>query len=88
MYTAVKPVYDRSAKSFRVEVVYGADLILVHAGYLVYDEPAGTLRRVREGTLIGSWDERKKVAVIAHLEREILSDELDRAEARMSCPRS
>jgi len=70
-YTAVKPVYDRKAKSYKAEVVEGADLHLVHFGYMVYDFAGPALEAVRAGRLIGSWKAGHKAAVVAHLEAKL-----------------
>jgi hypothetical protein len=68
--TAVKPVW--TGKEFKMEVVRDVHAIGAYAGagYLVYDDPAGTLERVKARTLIGSWTDRKRAAVVAFLEAE------------------
>lgn len=65
---AIKPVWNRRAGQYDVQCVLDANPLYAHEGYLVFDRPASTLACVLEGTLVGSWSQPKKDAVIAWLQ--------------------
>lgn len=68
---AVKPVW--TGKGFKVEVQRDVHSLgsLAQAGFMVYDDPRQTLQRVKDRTLVGSWSDRKRHAVIDFLEAEV-----------------
>lgn len=49
MITAIKPVFDRKAKQYGVEVRRDADLLMAHHGYYVTDSLAATLGLITAG---------------------------------------
>lgn len=73
MYTAIEAKYDRKAKAYGVEVVAGADLILCHHGYLVFEDAAFAVAGIESGRLVASWKPEHRSAVLAHL-KNVASD--------------
>lgn len=74
MFIAVKPVFNRSTKSYDTVVIRDADLLLVHEGYFVYDDAAYAICMIEANRLLQSMGAAKKEAVLEFLHREVLTD--------------
>lgn len=72
-FTAVKAVYDRRSRGYCIEALKGDEqlVMLAHDGYLVFDNAADTLDKVRAGVLIPTWGEVKRSLVIEFLKATI-----------------
>ena len=71
MYTAMKPKYNRKTKSYDVEVLTNADLILVHAGYFVFDDLKQALDMILDGRCLQGWKKDKRDAVVSTIEMQL-----------------
>lgn len=69
--TAVKPIYNRKTKTYDVDVRRDANVLLAHEGFLVFQDAAYALAGVQSGSLIGSWEPKKRAAVKVFLTREV-----------------
>lgn len=70
MYTAIK------ARRGKVQVIFNADLLLIHNGFLLFDSgnEADIAQQVREGKLVPSWPQKQKDAVLAWLDAAVAND--------------
>lgn len=71
-YTALKRVYNRKTKTYELEVVRNANLILVHNGYFVYEtaNPEYALNLLKNRVCIKVHEEANRVCYIGFLELE------------------
>ena len=67
MYTAIKPVYNRSTKTYTIQVIENAQPIMAHEGFLVYDNASRALGDIIRGRLLQSWHQDKKDAIVHYL---------------------
>ena len=70
---AVKPVWDRSARVYRADVVRNADPLYAHQGYLVYTEGYAqkVLDDIEAGKMLDGWKDAKKLVVCNFLRQEL-----------------
>ena len=68
-YTALKLVYDRKTKTYRLEVIRDAFLHMIHHGYFVYEtaKPDEALAMIQAGRCLTSWKPEALLAVIGFL---------------------
>lgn len=71
MITAIKSKFDRKTKKYVVEVTRDADLLLIHSGHFLFDDPVRALAGVKSGDMLCAWSEPRREAVIAWLEGEV-----------------
>lgn len=71
MITALKTKYNFKTKEYTVEAVFNANVLLVHEGYVVLDDYKRAYKDIKEGKLIDSWPDAKKVAIMAWLRKEL-----------------
>lgn len=69
--TGLKPIYNRKTKKYTIEVVRGADPILVHSGYFIYEDALYARDAILDGTLLSHWSAKQVNAVLAYLNGEI-----------------
>lgn len=74
--TALKTKYSFKTKTYAVEAVFDANVLLAHEGYVVFDDAKRAFEDIATGRLIDSWKDAKKVAVL-----EWLADFLEKNEA-------
>lgn len=68
---AVKPVYRGKKKGYVCEVIVGANPLLAHDGYLIYDDAERAIEHINTGRLLGGWKKAKVDAVLAFLRKEV-----------------
>jgi hypothetical protein len=71
MILAIKPVFDRKTQTFTPEVLEDANVLLVHEGFFVFENPVDALRMVKEGKCLQHWTPRKRKCVTDWLEAKI-----------------